>query len=232
MVKTNNHLRKRDSMEEIYDNWELFQQFLNLLEQHLGPKCEIVLHDLKKDYGNTIADIRNGYISGRKVGDPGGEWGFEVTAGIVKNGDRYNVIFHTKDGKIIRSSTVFFRNDAGAPIGSMCVNMDITDSVRCEEFLRVLNMCDPTEAASTQTTALFTDVNELLSRMIKEAMDTVGTPPEEMSREEKVQVISYLDQKGAFLITKSSERVCEKLGISKFTLYNYLDSIRSKDTEG
>ena len=48
-------------METIYDNWEMFQQYINLLEHHLGTKSEIVLHDLKKDYGNTIADIRNGY---------------------------------------------------------------------------------------------------------------------------------------------------------------------------
>ncbi len=56
-------------------------------------------------------------------------------------------------------------------------------------------------------------------------------PPEEMGREEKIQVVAYLDEKRAFLISKSSERVCECLGISKFTLYNYLDSIRSKNAE-
>lgn len=194
----------------------------------MGPKCEIVLHDLKKDYGNTIVDIRNGYLSGRKIGDPGGDWGIEVVAGLVKNGDRYNVILHTKDGKIIRSSTVFFRNTAGAPVGSICVNMDITDSMRCEEYLRGLNMCDPSDAAAKATTPLFTDVSELLTRMISQAVAAVGTAPDQMTREEKIKVLTCLDQKGAFLITKSSERVCESLGISKFTLYNYLDSIRTK----
>lgn len=218
-------------MESVYDNWDLFQQFLNLLEQHMGPRCEIVLHDLTKDYGNTIVAIRNGHISGRKEGDPGGDWGIEVMAGIIKNGDRYNVIFHTKDGKIIRSSTVFFRSDAGIPIGSMCLNMDITDSVRCEEYLRAFNMCDPADAANQPTTSLFTDVNELLTRMIREAIATVGKEVLEMSKEEKIQVIAYLDRKGAFLITKSSERVCEQLGISKFTLYNYLESSRTKMEE-
>lgn len=222
-------MEKREHMEEIYDNWELFQQFLNLLEQHLGPKCELVLHDLTKDYGNTIADIRNGYISGRRIGDPGGELGFEVASGMVQGDDRYNKILHTKDGKIIRSSTAFFRNRAGTPIGSMCINMDITESVRCEEFLRSFNMCDPAEAVPANTSDLFADVNELLSRMINEAIAKVGVPPEEMSREEKIQVVAYLDEKRAFLISKSSERVCECLGISKFTLYNYLDSIRSKN---
>lgn len=40
-------------------------------------------------------------------------------------------------------------------------------------------------------------------------------------------MIEYLDNRGAFLITRSSDRVCDALGISKFTLYNYLEQIRS-----
>lgn len=215
-------------MEEIYDNWRLIQQFLDLLEHHLGPKCELVLHDLKKDYGNTVADIRNGYISGRKIGDPGGELGFEVASGKAEGDDRYNKIIYTRDGKIIRSSTTFFRNTEGVPIGSLCINMDITESVRYEEYLRSFNMCDPTESTPPKASDLFVDVKELLNRMIDEAIAKVGVPPEEMNREEKVQVVAYLDEKRAFLISKSSERVCERLGISKFTLYNYLDSIRNK----
>ena len=35
------------------------------------------------------------------------------------------------------------------------------------------------------------------------------------------------DDRGMFLISKSGPRICEILGISKFTLYNYLEIIRS-----
>ena len=69
-------------MESVYDNWDMFQQYLNLLEQHLGTKSEIVLHDLKKDYGNTIADIRipvgeAGRGSGWGLGDRSPVWDSE-----------------------------------------------------------------------------------------------------------------------------------------------------------
>ena len=54
---------------------------------------------------------------------------------------------------------------------------------------------------------------------------------EEMTKEEKKQIISYLDQKGAMLITKSGPKICRYLGISKFTLYNYLDEIHSEQEQ-
>ena len=36
----------------------------------------------------------------------------------------------------------------------------------------------------------------------------------------------HIYEKGALLITKSGTRICKFLGISKFTLYNYLDELR------
>jgi len=48
-----------------------------------------------------------------------------------------------------------------------------------------------------------------------------------MTREDKMAFIRYLDNKGAFLINRSSEKTWEYLKISKFTFYNYLDTVRS-----
>ena len=50
-----------------------------------------------------------------------------------------------------------------------------------------------------------------------------------MNRAEKIEMVRYLDQKGVFLITRSSEKVCEVLDISKFTLYNYLEIVRKEN---
>ena len=48
-----------------------------------------------------------------------------------------------------------------------------------------------------------------------------------MTKEDKIAFIKFLDDRGMFLISKSGPRICEILGISKFTLYNYLEIIRS-----
>jgi predicted transcriptional regulator YheO len=55
------------------------------------------------------------------------------------------------------------------------------------------------------------------------AEDAVGVPVGEMSRSQKQRVVRYLDGRGAFLIKKAVEDVAARLGVSRFTIYNYLD---------
>ncbi|WP_417007720.1 PAS domain-containing protein, partial [Anaerotruncus massiliensis (ex Togo et al. 2019)] len=45
----------------------------------------------------------------------------------------------TDTGKILRSSTQFLRDDDGKIIGSLCINMDITESLAFEKFLHNYN---------------------------------------------------------------------------------------------
>ena len=72
-------------------------------------------------------------------------------------------------------------------------------------------------------------MNQMLEHLIEEAQYAVGKKPENMKREDKLAFIHYLDQRGAFLISKSSVHVCELLDISKFTFYNYLETARSSE---
>ena len=55
----------------------------------------------------------------------------------------------------------------------------------------------------------------------------MGKPVALMRREDKVKAIRFLNQSGAFLITKSGHKVCKYFGISKYTLYSYLDEAKS-----
>jgi predicted transcriptional regulator YheO len=60
----------------------------------------------------------------------------------------------------------------------------------------------------------------------------VGQPLAEMSRAGKQQVVRFLDERGAFALRKSVETVADALGVSRFTVYNYLDSSRKSDESG
>jgi len=66
-------------------------------------------------------------------------------------------------------------------------------------------------------------LGEALDRMVTAAEDAIGIPIPEMSRSQKQQVVKYLDDRGAFLIKKAVEDVAGRLGVSRFTIYNYLD---------
>lgn len=215
-------------MKTIYEMWEVWQNIMDMLQNQFGDSCEIILHDLTKDYNHTIVDIRNGHITGRKIGGCGSNLGLEVLSGNVENGNRYNYIIHTRDGKILRSSSMYIKDDENRTIGCLCINLDITETVRFEEFLKSYNQYEMKE--QEHPVEIFAEnVGQLLDYFCLEGEKMIGKPAAEMNREEKMQFISYLDQKGAFLITRSSQRVMELLQISKYTLYNYLDTIRAKN---
>ena len=65
------------------------------------------------------------------------------------------------------------------------------------------------------------------SSLINDALAHQDVPPEQMDRAQRIEVIRYLDQHGAFLVTKAGERIANLLGISKYTLYSYLDTVRA-----
>lgn len=222
-------------MKSIYDEWDMLNKVVTVLERHFGNKCEIVLHDLKRDYGSTVVDIRNGHVTNRKIGDSGSNLGLEVLRGTVKDGDEFNYITYTRDNKILRSSSIYFQGDNGEVIGSLCINTDITQSVQCEQFLREFNQfpLDSGEAGNKTSSrpvkeVFVNSVQDLLEYLINEAQGQINKPASKMTRDEKLQFIRFLDEKGAFLITRSGDTVCDFLGISKYSLYRYLETARGE----
>ena len=49
-----------------------------------------------------------------------------------------------------------------------------------------------------------------------------------MKRDEKIELIRFMDQKGLFLIKGTVDRVAKRMGISKVTVYSYLDEIKEE----
>ena len=67
------------------------------------------------------------------------------------------------------------------------------------------------------------NVNDLLEELIQRSVALVGKPVALMNKDDKVKAIQFLSQNGAFLITKSGDKVAKYFGISKYTLYSYID---------
>ena len=207
-------------------------QVVNLIEQQFGSNCEVVLHDLSRPYDSTIVDIRNGHVTGRRVGDCGSNLGLEVIRGTVKDGDKFNYFTTTRDGKILRSSSIYLRDDEKNIRYSLCVNVDITESVKFETYLHNQNRYDfGIENGNVSVEEVFVNnVHDLVEIMLEHGISFIGKPLEEMNRDDKTRLIEFLDKKGVFLITKSSEKICEALGITRYTFYNLLEMVRKDNS--
>lgn len=69
-------------------------------------------------------------------------------------------------------------------------------------------------------------MGDLLDELIEQSVKIVGKPVALMTKEDKVKAIQFLNETGAFLITKSGDKVCRFFGISKYTLYSYIDEAK------
>jgi len=223
----NKSLVRIRSLEE---HQAIISKIMDMIEQHFGSTCEVLLHDFTKEYDHTIVDIRNGHVTGRTVGGCATNLGLEILNGTKEAEDQYNYITYAPDGRMLRSSSVYFEDNEGRLLGSLCLNLDITDTVYMEKFLNTYNNRNQRKEKNDNPNEFFSDnVHNLLDSLIDQAAAPFGKPPKLLSKEEKISFIEFLNSKGAFIISKSSERVCEVLGISKYSFYNYLDGIRKKN---
>ena len=205
---------------------DFLKQLAHGLAIQFGSSCEIAIHDLKtKDLEKSIVYIENGHVSNRQTGDgPSGIVLETLQSDPSTIHDKLSSLTKTEDGRILKSSTFYIRDDDGSISYIFSLNYDITAFTAASTAIQSLiatkdNLPDLTGDSPRQITH---NVNELLDLLIEQAVAKVGKPVAMMNKDDKVAVVQYLDHAGAFLITKSGDKVSSYLGISKFTLYSYM----------
>lgn len=205
------------------------------------PDAEVVLHDLSLPQHSVIY-VANGTVTGRKVGQT-----FHhliekaVFAGNPEDGVVDNYTFE-KDGRQIRSSSLLIRNEQKKLIGALCINIDTTQASALLNLAQGLltgrradtnlgskalpdsseQRCPVTvEKSSEESVRQF--VNNMVDSMIRE-LELEG----KHTKEDRLELIRFMDERGVFLVKGSMEYVAGKLGLSKVTLYGYLDKIHGK----
>ena len=71
------------------------------------------------------------------------------------------------------------------------------------------------------------NVKQMIVSLIDNILDDCNDP-QDLSRDEKIKKVRFMDNKGIFLMKGSVELVAEKIGVNKVTIYSYLDTVRGK----
>ena len=193
---------------------DLLKQIANGMTKQFGPDCEIVIHDLtQNNLDNSIVYIENGHVSGRRVGDGPSTVVLEtVRRNPEAVHDKLAYLTRTSDGKVLKSSTMFIRGDDGNIDYIFAVNYDITGLLLIDRSLKsFIN----TEEATRNPSKITHNVNDLLDELLIKSVELVGKPVSLMNKEDKILAIQFLNDAGAFLITRSSDKVSKFFGISK-----------------
>ncbi|MFT3852321.1 MAG: helix-turn-helix domain-containing protein [Ilumatobacteraceae bacterium] len=64
-----------------------------------------------------------------------------------------------------------------------------------------------------------------LDRLIEAVERELGAPLPSLSREDKQRAVRLLDEQGAFILRRAVEDVADAMGVSRITVYNYLNAL-------
>lgn len=219
--------RKGSPKTETHVAFVVARQLATALHKLLGPMCEVVVHDFA-DLEHSIIHIA-GDVTHRTVGGPATDLILEKVCKGETQEDLYGYATSLPGGRMMKSSTIFLRDEHGRAIGALCVNLDVTDFVTARNALNAFVAArDNEHAAETFSDNIFDTVQSVVAETLYETGRTlVG-----MSREDKIELMSQLESKGLFQVKKAVPIVADMLGLSRATVYNYLRESRANNGSG
>ena len=206
---------------------ENLKQIAKGIAAQFGSNCEVVIHELSDQSAyHSIVAIENGHVTGRKIGDGPSHVVLEQL-GQPRDDmpDELCYLTRTPDGKILKSSSMYIRDSSGKICAIFCVNYDISALTMVEHAVH--DLIGTKESERKEPERITRSVSDLLDDLLRESVELVGKPVALMDREDKIRAIRFLNDAGALLITKSGDKIAAFFGISKYTLYSYLDGKNS-----
>lgn len=222
---------------------------VDFLGKTLGPDYEVVLHDITCEPSKVIA-IANSHISDRTVGSPTTNAALQMlAANSYKTNDfLYNYQVATEDGRILRASTMFIKDEDGSPIGLLGINFDdsrykdfcrsLLSAIHPDTFLKGNPSLKMTASAGasqedtpSQPDSLAEDFSMDISTLMEKSFDSVtaslGSPIDRLTQQEKKEIVQKLQERGVFKLKGGISFVAKRLSCSPATVYRYLGELEN-----
>ncbi|WP_306009738.1 transcriptional regulator [Bacillus sp. MMSF_3328] len=216
-------------MEEIKKVLESFIPIAKSTAKMFGPNCEVVIHNLTNPQASVMFTVNN-HVTGREIGQS-----FDHLVKTVLQSEDFKedylagYTYVTEDKRTIRSSTSLIRDSKQKVIGAFCINFDVEALNQMQQFMNTfLSTQVEVQEKETKSDDDIENVEGIVDQLIQQIIQNSVHPV--MKRHEKIELIRFMDEKGIFLMKGSVEKVASLLGISKVTVYSYLDEIKNKSS--
>ena len=224
------------------DNFEPLKPIAIQIAEMFGYDCEVVIHDFAHPL-NSVVFVVNGHVTGRKLGQSFNDLVQILKSSQIKNDQVSNYYKTTKDGKILKSSTSLIKDKNGEIIGALCINFDLARMTHARDLLNELCKTVSLSASVDHDEEEKADangnpdhgydihsenVNSIMSRIISKVVADMSVPIHLMSRKMKIEIVSFLYEKEVFSIKGAVEELAKQLGMSKYTIYSYIDEAKLK----
>ena len=207
------------------DCLELLKQVGELFAALLGERAEVVIHDMESA---QIVWIRNGSVTGRTVGRTEHNATIRFIEEQSARSDKTHYLAgyksNVKNGKTLKSSNLFVKDENGELRYTMCINQDIS---QLEVMQGLLAQMTGTVSLTASVGEQEQTVEAITMRIILDEMER-AKPFSLDSREAKLSILKRLEEKGVFDVRHAVPKVCELLQIAQATLYKYLKEIKDE----
>lgn len=203
---------------------------VGFLGEAIGSNCEVALYDVIDKEGSLIA-ISNNSVSKREIGDPLTKTSIKMIDEKLYDDKNFITRYpsKTRDGRILRSSTLFIKNSAGDLLGLLTISINMEEIISSANFLNKLlteltggperNLAEERGPISEDFSI---PIEDYAKSIIQNTLSDVNVSPERMSPEEKIEIVHKLDNKGVFLLKGAITEVARQLKASETTIYRYI----------
>lgn len=210
---------------------ETYVTLVDFLAEFMGENTEVVLHDLT-DWHHSVVAIRNGHVSGRKVGDPI----TEITLRILKSEIHKKVPFMNNDPRksqkkeSIKSASWFIKDENETLIGMICINSDCHNLIAARDILNQMIKSPIIEKDGKEKgpEKINIDVKALVDNNLDHISQDLLKKLKILSKDEKVELAGKLDELGTFSVKGTIWYLANSMGVSVPTLYRYISMAKRK----
>lgn len=192
------------------------------IAEMFGSNCETVINDLADPLHPVLA-IYNGHVSGRSVGSTRDVTGVEQD--LYLDTDVVNLLAVTPSGQQTKSSTFSIKGeDYHYGFG---INYDFTPLAYANRVL-----LDLMHTEVDFHSALYKPRDTGIGELFDAAVLRIGKPTRDMNKADRIRVIEHLKEMDAFSYRRAVPYVATHLGVSRYTVYKYLDEVNAKPESG
>ncbi|MCQ4094709.1 PAS domain-containing protein [Erwinia persicina] len=205
----------------------------------IGRNTEVVLHDLEHPEKSVLA-ITNGHVTGRVLGSPvldvpaqdrGLQALINETTPANDNVPKVIPDYPTrgKQGQTLRSATALYRDSNGQAFAALCINTDNSELLAARRCLdNLLNSPDSPPPAAEESA----DMAQLMAEIIADSLSELNGDLRLSRKQAKLAAVRKMQERGMFIVKGGIEKAATALGVTRYTIYNYLDEIRDGQQPG
>lgn len=185
----------------------------SVIAEMFGENCEVAISQ-----DRVVVAIFNGHVSNRTVGSPVGPEADErinnAADGCYVNYSKTNV---NNPKYALKASTITLELDG--KLTAFCINYDTTLANQVQQYLSDFL------AVSGINVDIPSKIVDPIEKDFAEIINELKKPVHLMNKQDRLKVVKCLYEKGSFNYQKSIPKIAKLLGVTRYTIYNYLNEL-------